>query len=153
MLGGYPGGQAEYARVPFADTNHVKVPAGLSDEKVVFLSDIFPTGYMAAEMCNIQEGDTVAVWGCGPVGLFAMRSAWLMGAGRVIGVDCVDYRLEFARRWAGVETLDFEEVDVVAMMRKGVLIAQGTPTELQERIGASSIEEAFIHYGGDEHED
>ena len=83
ILGGYAGGQAEYLRVPYADVGLLKVPDGLTDEQVLFLSDIFPTGYMAAEFCNIQDGDTIAVWGCGPVGQFAIRSAFLLGANRV----------------------------------------------------------------------
>ena len=83
LLGGYAGGQAEYLRVPYADVGPIKVPDGLTDEQVLFLSDIFPTGYMAAEFCNIQRGDTMAVWGCGPVGQFAIRSAFLLGAERV----------------------------------------------------------------------
>jgi threonine dehydrogenase-like Zn-dependent dehydrogenase len=112
--GGYDGGQAEYVRVPFADVGPRKIPDDMSDEEVLFLSDILPTGYQGAEMAEIRPGDTVVVFGCGPVGLFAMKSAWLMGAGRVIGIDHVDYRLEFARRYAQVETLDFDEVDVVA---------------------------------------
>ena len=87
IYGGYPGGQAEYARVPFADIGPIKVPESLQDEQVLFLSDIFPTGYMAAENCDIQPGDTVAVWGCGPVGQFAIKSAWLLGAERVIAID------------------------------------------------------------------
>jgi threonine dehydrogenase-like Zn-dependent dehydrogenase len=87
MMGGYAGGQAEYARVPFADVGLFKVPQGMDDDKVVFLTDIFPTGYMAAEQCNIQKGDTVAVWGCGPVGQFAIRSAYLLGAEKVIAID------------------------------------------------------------------
>src|SRR6185503_16555059 len=97
MLGGYAGGQAEFARVPFADVGPIKVPSHLSDEQVLFLSDIFPTGYMAAENCNIQPGDTVAVWGCGPVGLFCMKSAFLLGAERAIAIDDVEGRLERAR--------------------------------------------------------
>ena len=112
MLGGYAGGQAEYARVPFADVGPIKVPASLSDEKVLFLSDIFPTGYMAAEACNIQPGDVVAVWGCGPVGLFAIKSAFLLGAGRVIAIDRFPYRLRMAREKCGAETLNYEEVGV-----------------------------------------
>src|SRR5215208_1342953 len=87
MLGGYAGGQAEYARVPFADVGPIKVPNGLTDEQVLFLSDIFPTGYMAAENCDIQSGDTVAIWGCGPVGQFAIKTAYLLGAERVIAID------------------------------------------------------------------
>ncbi len=96
MLGGYAGGQAEYVRVPFADVGPLKVPDGLADEQVLFLSDIFPTGYMAAENCDIQPGDTVAVWGCGPVGQFAIQSAWLLGAERVIAIDRVPERLRMA---------------------------------------------------------
>jgi threonine dehydrogenase-like Zn-dependent dehydrogenase len=112
MLGGYAGGQAEYARVPFADIGPLKVPESVTDEQALFLSDIFPTGYMAAEACNIQPGDTVAVWGCGPVGQFAIRSAYLLGAERVIAIDRFSYRLRIARERAGAETLDYEEVDV-----------------------------------------
>src|SRR5947209_19339541 len=93
MYGGYPGGQAEYVRVPFADVGPIKIYEDLRDEQVLFLSDIFPTGYMAAVNCNIQPGDTVAVWGCGPVGLFAIKSAIMLGAERVIGIDRVPERL------------------------------------------------------------
>jgi threonine dehydrogenase-like Zn-dependent dehydrogenase len=113
MLGGYAGGQAEYARVPFADVGPLKVPDGLDDEQVLFLSDIFPTGYMAAEACNIQPGDTIAVWGCGPVGQFAIKSAYMLGAERVIAIDRFDYRLRMARERAGAETLNYEEVNVM----------------------------------------
>ena len=100
--GGYAGGQAELVRVPFADVGALKVPEGLPDEKVLFLSDIFPTGYMAAENCNIQQGDTVAVWGCGPVGQFAIRSAFLLGAERVIAIDSVPERLEMAKQGGAI---------------------------------------------------
>jgi threonine dehydrogenase-like Zn-dependent dehydrogenase len=96
MMGGYAGGQAEYVRVPFADVGPMKIPDGLPDEKVVFLTDIFPTGYQAAENCNIQQGDTVAVWGCGPVGQFTIRSAYMLGAHRVIAIDEVPERLRLA---------------------------------------------------------
>ena len=96
MLGGYPGGQAEYVRVPFADVGPFKVPSYLSDDQVLFLTDIFPTGYMAAENCDIQPGDTVAVWGCGPVGQFAIRSAFLLGAEQVIAIDHRPGRLALA---------------------------------------------------------
>lgn len=113
MLGGYAGGQAEYARVPFADVGPIKVPDGLTDEQVLFLSDIFPTGYMAAEMCNIKPGDTVAVWGCGPVGQFAMKSAFMLGAERVIGIDRFGYRLFMARDKVGAETIDYEKTSVL----------------------------------------
>jgi threonine dehydrogenase-like Zn-dependent dehydrogenase len=115
LLGGYAGGQAEYVRVPFADIGPVKVPDSLDDEKVLFLSDILPTGYMAAENCNIQPGDTVAVWGCGPVGLFAIQSARLLGAARVIGIDRFPERLELARQ-AGAETIDYDEEDVLTTL-------------------------------------
>lgn len=121
MMGGFPGGQAEYVRVPFADVGPLKVPAGLSDEQVLFLSDIFPTGFMAAENCDIEQGDTVAVWGCGPVGQFSIRSAWMLGAGRVIAIDRVPERLAMAA--AGrAETVNFDEVDVfdqLMQMTKG----------------------------------
>jgi threonine dehydrogenase-like Zn-dependent dehydrogenase len=110
MLGGYAGGQAEYVRVPFADVGPIKVD-GLSDEQALFLSDIFPTGYMAAEQCGIQGGDIVAVWGCGPVGLFAMKSAYLLGAEKVIALDRFPYRLRMAREKCGAETINYEEVD------------------------------------------
>jgi threonine dehydrogenase-like Zn-dependent dehydrogenase len=118
MLGGFAGGQAEYARVPFADVGLLKVPEGLTDEQVLFLSDIFPTGYMAAEQCGIRPGDIVAVWGCGPVGQFAIKSALLLGAERVIAIDSVPYRLRMAREHAGAETLNFEEVDVVEELKR-----------------------------------
>jgi threonine dehydrogenase-like Zn-dependent dehydrogenase len=112
LLGGFAGGQAEYARVPFADVGPIKVPEGLTDDQVLFLSDIFPTGYMGAEMCNIQPGDTIAVWGCGPVGQFAMKSAFLLGAERVIGIDRFPDRLRMAREKVGAQTLNYEEVDI-----------------------------------------
>ncbi|MDX2215607.1 MAG: zinc-dependent alcohol dehydrogenase [Oculatellaceae cyanobacterium bins.114] len=110
MFGGYAGGQAQYARVPFADVGLFKIPDGLTDEQVLFLTDIFPTGYMAAENCNIQPGDTVAIWGCGPVGQFAIKSAFLLGAERVIAFDRVPERLEMARQ-AGAEVVNYEQID------------------------------------------
>ena len=113
MLGGFAGGQAEYARVPFADVDTIKIPDGIADEKVLFLSDIFPTGYMAAENCSIQQGDNVAVWGCGPVGQFAIASARLLGAERIIGIDRFPERLRMAREKAGADdTINYEETDV-----------------------------------------
>jgi threonine dehydrogenase-like Zn-dependent dehydrogenase len=113
LTGGYPGGQAEYARVPFADVNPLKIPAGMADEQALFLSDILPTGYMGAEMCNIQPGDTLAVWGCGPVGQFAIKSARLLGAEGVIAIDRFPYRLRIARERAGAtETINYEEIDI-----------------------------------------
>jgi threonine dehydrogenase-like Zn-dependent dehydrogenase len=111
MLGGFAGGQAEYTRVPFADVGTIPIPDDLTDEQVLFLSDIFPTGYMAAENCNLQPGDTVAVWGCGPVGQFAIRSALLLGAERVIAIDRVASRLQMAEQ-GGAETVNYETVDV-----------------------------------------
>ena len=112
MTGGYAGGQAEYVRVPFADVGPLKVDDDLTDEQVLFLSDILPTGYMGAELCDISPGDVVAVWGAGPVGLFAMVSAYLLGAERVIAIDRFPYRLELARSRAGAETINYEDTDV-----------------------------------------
>jgi threonine dehydrogenase-like Zn-dependent dehydrogenase len=111
LYGGFPGGQAEYLRIPYADVGPIKVPDGLSDEQVLFLSDIFPTGYQAAENCNIQRGDTVAVFGCGPVGQFAIKSAFMLGAERVIAIDTVPERLAMARQ-SGAETLDYKDEDL-----------------------------------------
>jgi len=116
MLGGYAGGQAEYARVPFADVGPFKVPAHLSDEQVLFLTDVYPTGFMAAENCNIQSGDIVAVWGCGPVGQFAIRSAFMLGARRVIAIDTVPERLAMATE-GGAEILDSMDPDVFYKLR------------------------------------
>jgi threonine dehydrogenase-like Zn-dependent dehydrogenase len=117
MMGGYAGGQAEYVRVPFADVGPIKVPDGLSDEQVLFLSDIYPTGYMAAENCNITPGDTVAVWGCGPVGQFAIRSAWMLGAGRVIAIDRVPERLMLAADKGKAEVIDLSVLDAFEALR------------------------------------
>jgi len=111
LLGGYAGGQAEYLRVPYADVGPLVVPDGLTDEQVLFLSDIFPTGYMAADFCNIQPGDTIAIWGCGPVGQMAIRSAFLLGAERVIAIDTVPERLALAQA-SGAITLDFMDEDI-----------------------------------------
>jgi threonine dehydrogenase-like Zn-dependent dehydrogenase len=118
LLGGFAGGQSEYARVPFADVGPLKVPDELSDEQVLFLSDIFPTGYMGAEMCNIHAGDTIAVWGCGPVGQFAMKSAFLLGAERVIAIDRFPERLRMAREKVGAETINYEETDVREVLKE-----------------------------------
>jgi S-(hydroxymethyl)glutathione dehydrogenase / alcohol dehydrogenase len=124
--GGYDGGQAEYVRVPFADVGPMKVPDWLSDEDAVMLTDCCPTGYQGAEMGDIREGDVVVVFGAGPVGLFAAKSAWFMGAGRVIVVDHLDYRLEMARRFAQAETLNFTQVDDLVQRLK----------ELTDHLGA-----------------
>jgi threonine dehydrogenase-like Zn-dependent dehydrogenase len=112
MLGGYAGGQAEYARVPFADVGPIKIENGLTDDQVLFLSDILPTGYMAAEQCNIQKGDTVAVWGCGPVGQFTLMSAKLLGAERVIAIDRFPERLKMAQEEHDAVIINYEETDV-----------------------------------------
>jgi len=116
MMGGYAGGQAEYARVPYADIGPFKVPESLTDEQVLFLTDIFPTGYMAAENCNIHPGDTVAVWGGGPVGQFSIRSAFLLGAKRVIAIETVPERRRMAEQ-AGAETLDSMDPDGFERLR------------------------------------
>jgi threonine dehydrogenase-like Zn-dependent dehydrogenase len=116
LLGGYAGGQAQYVRVPFADVGPIKVPESLTDDQVLFLSDILPTGYMAAENCNIQQGDTVAVWGCGPVGQFAIKSALLLGAERIIALDRFQDRLEMAKS-QGAEVVNYEDADVFETLR------------------------------------
>jgi threonine dehydrogenase-like Zn-dependent dehydrogenase len=118
LVGGYAGGQAEYVRVPFADVGPLAIPDGLSDDQALFLGDILPTGYMAAEACDVQPGDTVAVWGCGPVGLFAITSAFLLGAERVIGIDRFPERLRLAREAAGADTLDYEEIDIYEALKE-----------------------------------
>jgi threonine dehydrogenase-like Zn-dependent dehydrogenase len=119
LLGGFAGGQAQYARVPFADVGPLKVPDGIPDDQVLFLSDILPTGYMGAEMCNIQPGDVIAVWGAGPVGQFAIASAYLLGAERVIAIDRFPYRLRMARERARAwETINYEEENVLERLRE-----------------------------------
>lgn len=117
LYGGYPGGQAEYVRVPFADVGPFKVPDELLDEHVLFLTDIFPTGCMAAENCGLRGGETVAVWGCGPVGQFAIRSAWLLGAGRVVAIDRIPERLQMAASDGRTDVLNYEDVDVLEELR------------------------------------
>lgn len=118
LYGGYAGGQAEYVRVPYADVGPRKVPESLNDEQVLFLTDIYPTGWAAADWAQIQPGETVAVFGCGPVGLMAQKAAWLQGAGRVIGIDILPYRLEQARRSANSEVINAAEVDPVEALRE-----------------------------------
>src|SRR6185436_18910923 len=118
MMGGYAGGQAQMVRVPFADVGPLKVPPALRDEQVLFLSDIFPTGYMAAENCNIRPGDVVAVWGCGPVGQFAIQSAYLLGAERVIAIDRFLERLTMARDLGRAETINYVDADVVEELKQ-----------------------------------
>ena len=126
LLGGYAGGQAEYVRVPFADIGPLKIQGDLTDEQVLFLSDILPTGYMAAEQCGIEPGDTVAVWGCGPVGQFAMLSARLLGAERIVAIDRIPERLQMAKEHNDAITLNYEEVNV--------------PEVLNERTGGRGID-------------
>ncbi|MBV8821757.1 MAG: glutathione-dependent formaldehyde dehydrogenase [Ktedonobacteraceae bacterium] len=117
IYGGYAGGQAQYARVPFADVGPIKIPEELTDEQVLFLSDIFPTGYQAAESCDIQKGDIVAVWGCGPVGQFAIKSAYLLGAERVIAIDRIPERLNLAKEKGNADVINYEQADVVETLR------------------------------------
>ncbi|MBJ6124511.1 zinc-dependent alcohol dehydrogenase [Microvirga splendida] len=117
LTGGYPGGQAEYLRVPFADTTHIKVPDGISDEKLLFLSDIFPTGWQAAVQCDIEPTDTVAIWGAGPVGQMAIRSAILLGAKQVVAIDRVPERLDMARA-GGAITINFDEESVIERLNE-----------------------------------
>jgi len=118
MMGGYAGGQAEYARVPFADVGPIKVPNELSDEKVLFLSDILPTAYQAALNCDMEEGDTVAIWGCGPVGLLSIKCAYLLGARRVIAIDRFPERLRMAREKCGAETIDYQRTDAQKALKE-----------------------------------
>ncbi|MBC9876534.1 glutathione-dependent formaldehyde dehydrogenase [Bradyrhizobium sp. INPA01-394B] len=117
LTGGYPGGQAEYLRVPFADATHIKVPAGIPDEQLLFLSDIFPTGWQAAAQCDIVPTDTVAIWGCGPVGQMAIRSAILLGANQVVAIDCLPERLSMAEA-AGATTINFETESVLERLQE-----------------------------------
>jgi threonine dehydrogenase-like Zn-dependent dehydrogenase len=116
LVGGYAGGQAEYARVPFADVGPVKLPDSVSDEQAVLLADVFPTGYMAAENCDIQPGDVVAVWGCGPVGLMAIKSAQLLGAEEVIGIDRFPTRLAMAQQRLGARVIDYPQANVIDVL-------------------------------------
>lgn len=149
LTGGYAGGQAEYVRVPFADVDHIKIPDDLTDEQVLFLSDIFPTGYMAAENCNIQGGDTVAVWGCGPVGQFAIKSAYLLGAEKVIAIDKVPERLRMAHDEGGAEVLDYNEVDSVLDELKEMTGGRG-PDACIDAVGMEANGHAHaLQYGYD----
>jgi threonine dehydrogenase-like Zn-dependent dehydrogenase len=138
IYGGYAGGQAEYARVPYADVGPYKVPEGVTDEQALFLTDIFPTGYMAAENCNIQPGDTIAIWGCGPVGLFAIKSCFLLGAERVIAIDRFPERLRLAQE-AGAEIINYEE------------LPHRVSEELQERTGGRGPDACIDAVGMEAH--
>jgi len=143
LTGGFAGGQAEYVRVPFADVGTVKIENGLSDEQVLFLSDIFPTGYMAAEQCNIEPGDTVAIWGCGPVGQFAIRSCFLLGAERVIAIDRFPERLRMARD-GGADTIDYEETDVYDRL---MLLTGGRgPDSCMDAVGLEAHMPGTLYY-------
>jgi threonine dehydrogenase-like Zn-dependent dehydrogenase len=144
LTGGFAGGQAEYARVPYADVGHIKVPEGMTDEQVLFLSDILPTGYMGAEMCGIKPGDTVAVWGCGPVGQFAIASAYLLGAERVIAIDRFKYRLDMAREKAGAITINYEEVDSVQDVLMDLTAGRG-PDHCIDAVGAEGHSHGVLY--------
>lgn len=135
LTGGYPGGQAEYLRVPFADTTHIKVPDGIDDEKLLFLSDILPTGWQAAVQADIQPGDTVAIWGCGPVGQMTIRSAILLGAEQVIAIDHLPERLSMAEA-AGAITINFEEESVLDRLNE--LTGGEGPHKCIDAVGSES---------------
>jgi threonine dehydrogenase-like Zn-dependent dehydrogenase len=137
LTGGFAGGQAEYARVPFADVGPIKIENGIPDESVLFLSDIFPTGYMGAEMCEIKRGDVIAIWGAGPVGQFAAASARMLGAERVIVIDRFEYRLRIAREHTGAETLNYEDIDSVPEALKELTGGRG-PDACIDAVGMES---------------
>ena len=136
LTGGYPGGQAEYIRVPYADVGPIIVPDGLTAEQVLFLSDILPTGYMAAENAGIEPGDTVAVWGCGPVGQMAIQCSWMLGAARVIAIDQVPERLEMARTAGRAEIINFDETNVLDELN--ALTDNRGPDRCIEAVGAEA---------------
>jgi len=136
MMGGFAGGQAEYLRVPYADVGPIKVPDGIPDEQALFLSDIFPTGYMAAENCGMEPGDTVAIWGCGPVAQFAIQSAWMLGAGRVIAIDREEARLQLARTKGRAETINFENEKVYERLME--LTSERGPDRCIDAVGAEA---------------
>lgn len=144
LYGGYAGGQAEFVRVPFADVGPLKVPEGMSDERALFLSDIFPTGYMAAENCDIHEGDTVAVWGCGPVGQFAIWSAAKLGAAKVIAIDRFPERLRLAETHERVHTLNYEQVDVFESLKE--LTAGRGPDACIDAVGSEAHGTSLDHW-------
>ena len=147
LLGGYAGGQAEYVRVPYADVGPIKVPEGMPDEQALFLSDILPTGYMAAENCGIEPGDTVAVWGCGPVGQFAIASALLLGAERVIAIDRFPERLRLAAAVNGAETIDYTETNVLEALKD--LTAGRGPDACIDAVGMEAHAYHGVAYGYD----
>lgn len=143
LTGGFAGGQAEYVRVPFADVGTVKIENGFKDEHVLFLSDIYPTAYMAAENCNIEAGDTVAIWGCGPVGQLAIRCCFLLGAERVIAIDRIPERLEMAQS-SGAETIHYEEEDVYERLMQ--LTGSRGPDSCMDAVGLEAHAPGPIHY-------
>ena len=143
LTGGFAGGQAEYVRVPFADVGTVKIENGLSDEQVLFLSDIFPTAYMAAENCNIKPGDTVAIWGCGPVGQLAVRCCFMLGAERVISIDRIPERLAMARA-SGAETINYEEADVAETLTQ--MTGRCGPDSCMDAVGLEAHAPGPAHY-------
>ena len=145
--GGYAGGQAQYVRVPMADLGPTVIPDTLTLDDAVLLTDAFPTGYQAAEMGDIEQGDTVVVFGAGPVGIFAAKSAWLLGAGRVIVVDCLDYRLDFVERFAQCETVDFRRVQDMAVHLKSMTDGLG-PDVCIDAVGAEATGNALQHLTG-----
>jgi threonine dehydrogenase-like Zn-dependent dehydrogenase len=145
--GGYDGGQAQYVRVPMADVGPTVLPPGLEPDDAVLLTDAFPTGYQAAEMAGIKEGDTVVVFGAGPVGIFAAKSAWLLGAGRVIVVDHLEYRLEFVAKFAQCETVNFKEVDDMAIHLKGMTDGLG-PDSCIDAVGCEAAGNALQYLTG-----
>jgi threonine dehydrogenase-like Zn-dependent dehydrogenase len=144
MLGGYAGGQAQFARVPYADIGPIKVPNSLSDDQVLFLSDIFPTGYFGAVNCDIEPGDTVAIWGCGPVAQFAIRSCFMLGAERVIAIDRFPYRLRMAEE-GGAETINYEEVDSVVDTLKEMTANVG-PDACMDAVGMEAHDNNLLYF-------
>ena len=138
LYGGYPGGQAQYVRVPCADFGAFKIPESLSDEQVLFLTDIFPTGFMAAENCGIEPGQTVAVWGCGPVGQFAIKSAFLLGAERVIAIDRLNERLRIAREQSGAITMNVTPNKVSGRVVK-ISSSSPSPSSLKRTMAPSLL--------------
>lgn len=145
--GGYDGGQAEYVRVPFADVGPVKIPDDIDDDNAVLCTDAYPTGYQAAEMGEIKKGDTVVVFGAGPVGLFAAKSAWILGAGRVIVVDREEYRLEFARKFAQCETVNFDQHSDMVLLLKKMTDGLG-PDVAIDAVGAEARGDHLQHITG-----
>jgi len=144
MMDGYAGGQAQYGRVPFADVGPLKIPEGIPDDKVVFLSDIFPTGYFGALNVDIKPGDTVAIWGCGPVAQFAIRSAFMLGAERVIAIDRFDYRLRLAEE-GGAETINYEQVGDVVETLKDMTGSMG-PDSCIDAVGMETHDNSVMYF-------